>query len=62
MKLCRFQNKAGDVRVGLVSNSLSVLDVTAAGIRSIEELLESGARAVVPGEAGKSEFAARIDR
>src|SRR4051794_34806423 len=41
MKLCRFQNKAGDVRVGLVSNSLSVLDVTAAGIRSIEELLES---------------------
>ncbi len=41
MKLCRFQNRAGDVRVGLVSNSLSVLDVTAAGIRSIEELLES---------------------
>ena len=32
MKLCRFQNSEGQIRVGLMQNGTTVLDLTAAGI------------------------------
>src|ERR1051326_5980477 len=40
MKLCRFQNSEGQVRVGLVQNSTTVLDLTAAGIDRLDTALD----------------------
>jgi 2-dehydro-3-deoxy-D-arabinonate dehydratase len=41
MKLCRFSTGAdGEVRVGLVRNGLSIVDLTAAGVRRLSNLLE----------------------
>jgi 2-dehydro-3-deoxy-D-arabinonate dehydratase len=40
MKLCRF-NQAGEVRIGLVNDNASLLDLTPAGIASLQPLLES---------------------
>jgi 2-dehydro-3-deoxy-D-arabinonate dehydratase len=41
VKVCRFQNKPGEVRIGLVLDDSVVLDLTAAGIQQLEPLLES---------------------
>jgi len=41
MKLCRFENAAKQVRIGLVSNDLTtVQDLTATGIDSLTALVE----------------------
>ena len=40
MKLCRFQNSEGQIRVGLMQNGTTVLDLTAAGIDRLETALE----------------------
>ena len=40
MKLCRFQNTEGQIRVGLMQNGTTVLDLTAAGIDRLETALE----------------------
>ena len=40
MKLCRFQNSEGQIRVGLMQNGSTVLDLTAAGIDRLETALE----------------------
>lgn len=40
MKLCRFQNSEGQIRVGLMQNGATVLDLTAAGIDRLETALE----------------------
>ena len=44
MKLGRFQNSAGEIRVGQLVNGSTVADLSAAGITSITELLEDGDR------------------
>ena len=41
MKLCRFQNAKGDVRVGCIADSTTLIDLMDAGIRSIESILEA---------------------
>jgi len=41
VKACRFQNKLGEVRIGLVTDETAVLDLTPAGIMQLEPLLES---------------------
>jgi len=41
MKLCRFKNKSGAIRVGLVAEDATVLDRTPAGITQLQSLLES---------------------
>ena len=41
MNLCRFQMNQGPARIGLLANESTVLDLTAAGITSLTELLES---------------------
>ncbi len=41
MKVCRFQNQLGEVRIGLVTDEAAALDLTAAGILQLEPLLES---------------------
>jgi 2-dehydro-3-deoxy-D-arabinonate dehydratase len=40
MKLCRFINKTDDVRVGLVADETSLLDLTPAGITTLLPILE----------------------
>jgi 2-dehydro-3-deoxy-D-arabinonate dehydratase len=40
MKICRFKNKAGEIRVGLVNEDSTVLDLTSSGITQLETLLE----------------------
>src|SRR5580692_3250004 len=40
MKICRF-NQRGEVRIGLVSDNTTLLDLTAAGISRLQPLLES---------------------
>jgi 2-dehydro-3-deoxy-D-arabinonate dehydratase len=40
MKLCRFENRNGEVRIGLVIDDSAVLDLTAAGIKQLQPLLE----------------------
>src|SRR6266536_2649667 len=40
MKLCRFQNSEGQIRLGLMQNGTTVLDLTAAGIDRLETALE----------------------
>jgi len=44
MKLGRFQNSAGEIRVGQLVDAFTVADLSAAGITSITELLEDGDR------------------
>ena len=44
MKLGRFQNSAGEIRVGQLVNGSTIADLSAAGITSITELLEDGDR------------------
>jgi len=41
MKLCRFSTKPDQIRVGLITDDSSVLDLTPAGIRQLSSLLES---------------------
>src|SRR5687768_9807370 len=40
MKLCRFQTANGPPRVGVLADETSVLDITSAGVASLETLLE----------------------
>jgi 2-dehydro-3-deoxy-D-arabinonate dehydratase len=42
MKICRFKNKDGETRVGLVNEDKTLLDLTQAGVSQLEPLLESG--------------------
>ncbi len=44
MKLCRFQNVSGEVRVGQIVDESGVVDLSAAGIVSVTELLEDESR------------------
>jgi len=41
MKLCRFQTANGPPRVGVLADETSVLDITSAGVASLETLLET---------------------
>jgi 2-dehydro-3-deoxy-D-arabinonate dehydratase len=41
MKICRFKNKQGEMRVGLVADDSTLLDLTTAGITQMQPLLES---------------------
>jgi 2-dehydro-3-deoxy-D-arabinonate dehydratase len=41
MKICRLKNKAGEIKVGLVNEDSTVLDLTSAGITQLQPLLES---------------------
>src|SRR5215207_2714876 len=41
MKLCRFQTTDGHVRIGAVFDNTSVLDLGAAGVETLESLLEA---------------------
>jgi 2-dehydro-3-deoxy-D-arabinonate dehydratase len=40
MKVCRFKNARGEIRVGVVSDPSTVLDLSPAGITGLEPLLE----------------------
>ena len=42
MKICRFKNKTDEVRIGLVADRSTLLDLTPAGITELFPLLESG--------------------
>ena len=44
MKLGRFQNSAGEIRVGQLVNGSTIADLSAAGITSVTELLEDSDR------------------
>jgi 2-dehydro-3-deoxy-D-arabinonate dehydratase len=41
MKLCRFQTTDGHVRIGSIFEETTVLDLSAAGVEQLEELLEA---------------------
>jgi 2-dehydro-3-deoxy-D-arabinonate dehydratase len=41
MKICRFKNKTDEVRIGLVADESTLLDLTSAGITQMFPLLES---------------------
>jgi 2-dehydro-3-deoxy-D-arabinonate dehydratase len=41
MKICRFKNKTDEVRIGLVADNSTLLDLTTAGITQLASLLES---------------------
>ncbi|MGO8699793.1 MAG: fumarylacetoacetate hydrolase family protein [Limisphaerales bacterium] len=41
MKICRFKDRAGKIKVGLLSEDATVLDLTPAGITALQPLLES---------------------
>jgi len=41
MKICRFKNKSDEVRIGLVADNSTLLDLTTAGITQLSSLLES---------------------
>ena len=41
MKICRFKNKCDEVRIGLISDDVMLLDLTPAGITELQPLLES---------------------
>jgi 2-dehydro-3-deoxy-D-arabinonate dehydratase len=41
MKICRFKNKTDEVRIGLVADDSTLLDLTTAGITQLSSLLES---------------------
>ncbi len=40
MKICRFKNQAGEIKVGLVNEDATVLDLTPAGVTQLQPLLE----------------------
>ena len=40
MKLCRFKNQSGEIRVGLAVDDATLADLTSGGIQTITELLE----------------------
>ena len=40
MKLCRFKNQSGEIRVGLAVDDATLADLTSRGIQTITELLE----------------------
>jgi 2-dehydro-3-deoxy-D-arabinonate dehydratase len=40
MKICRFKNKAGEIKVGLVREDATLLDLTAIGVTELQPLLE----------------------
>jgi len=50
MKLCRFKNQSGEIRIGRAVDDATIADLTAGGIESITELLED-ANAVARVEA-----------
>jgi 2-dehydro-3-deoxy-D-arabinonate dehydratase len=41
MKICRFKNKTDDIRIGLVADEATLLDLTSAGITRLFTLLEA---------------------
>lgn len=41
MKICRFKNGSNEVRMGLIADDATLLDLTAAGITELQPLLES---------------------
>jgi 2-dehydro-3-deoxy-D-arabinonate dehydratase len=41
MKICRFKNRAGEIKVGLQGDDATVFDLTPAGITALQPLLES---------------------
>jgi 2-dehydro-3-deoxy-D-arabinonate dehydratase len=41
VKVCRFKNKQGEVHIGLVTDDSALLDLTSAGIKQLQPLLES---------------------
>jgi len=41
MKICRFKNKQGEIRVGLVADDSTLLDLAPAGMTQMQPLLES---------------------
>jgi 2-dehydro-3-deoxy-D-arabinonate dehydratase len=41
MKICRFKNKTDEVRIGLVADNSTLLDLTTAGITQLSALLET---------------------
>lgn len=41
MKICRFKNKSEEVRIGLVTDDATLLDLTPAGLTRLQPLLES---------------------
>jgi 2-dehydro-3-deoxy-D-arabinonate dehydratase len=41
MKICRFKNKTDEVRIGLVADDSTLLDLTTVGITQLSSLLES---------------------
>jgi 2-dehydro-3-deoxy-D-arabinonate dehydratase len=41
MKICRFEEKRGDVRIGLATQDSTLLDLAPAGIRLLRDLLEA---------------------
>ncbi len=40
MKICRFKNKQGEIRVGLPAEDQTVIDLTAGGVRQLSAILE----------------------
>jgi 2-dehydro-3-deoxy-D-arabinonate dehydratase len=42
MKICRFKYREGEVRVGVVNDDATLLDLTPAGVTRLEPLLEGG--------------------
>jgi 2-dehydro-3-deoxy-D-arabinonate dehydratase len=40
MKICRFEQQPGDIRIGLVMQDSALLDLTPAGLRRLSDLLE----------------------
>jgi 2-dehydro-3-deoxy-D-arabinonate dehydratase len=41
VKICRFKNKDGEIRVGMVSEHLELLDLTPGGVTQLQPLLEA---------------------
>jgi 2-dehydro-3-deoxy-D-arabinonate dehydratase len=41
MKICRFKNESNEVRIGLIADDATLLDLTSAGITELQPLLES---------------------
>jgi 2-dehydro-3-deoxy-D-arabinonate dehydratase len=41
MKICRFKDKDGEIKVGCATGSLELLDLTPAGVTRLQPLLET---------------------
>jgi 2-dehydro-3-deoxy-D-arabinonate dehydratase len=41
MKICRFKNESNEVRIGLIADAATLLDLTSVGITELQPLLES---------------------